>query len=277
MLRFMTTVLVTVFCCVAAIFFLVKYLENTAVFFPGKIIGTTPDHISLAYEDLYLTTSDGVKINAWLVKAGNRRDRSLQPSTIIFAHGNAGTMSERVMKIKFFHEVGLNVLIFDYRGYGKSQGHPSEAGVYQDAQAVYDYLQTRTDIDRNRLIAYGASLGGVVAVDLACKRKVAGLIVESSITSAHDMVRCLYPSLPSWMLTLKFDSVSKIGKITIPKLFLHSRQDEIVPFSIGERLYEAAAAPKNFIEISGGHNDCALITDPQVRQEFIKFLKTYSL
>ncbi len=267
----MTTVLVTVLCCFAAIFFLVKHLEHTAVFFPGKVISTTPAHAGLSYEDLSITTSDGIKINTWLVKApvGNA-------STIIFAHGNAGTMSERVMKIKFFHDLGFNVLIFDYRGYGKSQGRPTEGGVYKDAQAVYDYLQTRTDIDRSRIIAYGASLGGVVAIDLASKRKVAGLVVESSITSAYDMARRLYPSLPSWMMSVKFDSLFKVGKITVPKLFLHSRQDEVVPFSMGHKLYEAAAQPKSFIEISGGHNDGVFITDPSVREEFRKFLMNYS-
>lgn len=266
----MTTVLVIALCCFVAIFLLVKHLERTAVFFPGKVISTTPAHAGLSYEDLYIKTSDGIKINAWLVKAGNA-------PTIIFAHGNAGTMSERVMKVKFFHDLGLNVLIFDYRGYGKSQGHPTEEGVYQDAQAVYDYLQTRTDIDRSRIIAYGASLGGVVAIDLASKRKLAGLVVESSITSAHDMARRLYPSLPSWMMSVKFDSLSKVGKITVPKLFLYSRQDEVVPFSMGHKLYEVAANPKSFIEISGGHNDGVFITDPSVREEFRKFLETYSL
>ena len=254
-----------------SVFFLVKFLENTSVFFPGKGISITPKQMGLSYEDLYLTTSDGIKINAWLVKSSN------QASTIIFAHGNAGTMGERLMKIKFWHDLGLNILIFDYRGYGRSQGHPTESGIYLDAQAAYDYLQTRSDIDHNRIIAYGASLGGTVMVDLAAKRKLAALMVESSLTSAKDMAHRIYPFLPSFMMSIKFDSFSKIDKITVPKLFLHSKEDHTVPFSMGQALYEKAASPKKFLLIYGGHNDGGSIHDPRVYEGLTSFLREFSL
>jgi fermentation-respiration switch protein FrsA (DUF1100 family) len=272
MLRRFMIALVGIFLILfVSVFFLVKFLEGSAVFFPGKTIHTTPSQAGLPYEDLYLITSDGTKINAWLVK------NSVTASTIIFAHGNAGTMSERIMKIKFWHDLGLNVLIFDYRGYGHSEGHPTEKGIYLDAQAAYDYLQRRGDIDHNRIIAYGASLGGTVMIDLATKRKLAALIVESSLTSAKDMAQRLYPMLPSFLMSIKFDSISKIDKITIPKLFLHSREDRVVPFSMGQKLYETAADPKSFLLIYGGHNDGGSINDPRVREGFKKFLQTYSL
>jgi len=253
------------------LFVLVKYLEHTAVFFPSRSMNSTPAQAGMPYEDVYLITSDGIKINAWLVKS------SPSASTILFAHGNAGTISDRVMKLKFFHDLGLNVLVFDYRGYGKSQGRPTEKGIYLDAQAVYDYLQSRPDIDHGRIIGYGASLGGVVVVDLATRRKLAALMIESSITSAKDMAQRLYPFLPSFLMGIKFDSLSKIKNIDTPKLFLHSPEDQTVPLSMGQKLYEAASNPKSFLFIHGGHNDGALISDGKVRDGFKKFLQTYSL
>ncbi|MEI7997883.1 MAG: alpha/beta hydrolase [Candidatus Omnitrophota bacterium] len=253
------------------LFCLIKFLERTAVFFPGKYIDSTPSHAGLSFEDLYLTTVDHIKINAWFVKA------SSDASTIIFAHGNAGTMSDRVMRIKFLHDLGFNVLIFDYRGYGRSQGEPTEKGIYLDAQAAYDYLQTRMDINHERIIAYGASLGGVVMIDLATQKRFAALVVESSFTSAADMALRYYPLLPSFMLSIKLDSLSKINKITIPKLFLHSAEDQTVPFSMGQKLYTKAANPKSFLLIHGGHNDGALMSDTKAKESFLKFFKEYSL
>lgn len=269
--RFMMALVCIFFILFATLFFLVRFLENTSVFFPGKIINVNPSQVGLAYEDLYIRTSDGVKINAWLSTS------SPKASTIIFAHGNAGTMGERVLKMKFWHDLGLNVLMFDYRGYGRSGGYPTEKGIYLDAEAVYDYLQSRKDIDSNRMIGYGASLGGVVIIDLATKRKLSAIIIESSFTSAKDMARRLYPMVPSFLMSIKFDSESKIGKITCPKLFLHSREDQTIPFRIGQKLYQAASEPKSFLLIHGGHNDMGAINNAEVRIEFKKFLETYSL
>ncbi len=253
------------------LFLLVRFLEHTSVFFPGKIIHSTPNQMGMSYEDLYIETLDGLKINAWLVKGSPRA------SIIIFAHGNAGTMGERIMKVKFWHDLGLNVLIFDYRGYGNSQGHPTEKGIYLDAQGAYDYLLTRKDIDHSRIVAYGASLGGVVMVDLATKRKLAALIVESTLTSAKDMARRIYPFLPTFMMGIQLDTISKIGHIAIPKLFIHSKEDRTVPFSMGKKLYQTACDPKIFLLSYGGHNDGILINDARVRNGFSQFLKDYSL
>ena len=272
MLRRFMMVLILIFLILSIGFLLlVRFLEGNAVFFPGKTINATPAQIGLPYEDLYLTTSDGVKINAWLIKS------SPTASSVIFAHGNAGTMGERLMKIKSWHDLGLNVLIFDYRGYGNSQGHPTEKGIYLDAQAAFDYLQKRPDVVPGRIIAHGASLGGVVMIDLAMKRKLAALIVESSFTSAADMAHRIYPMIPSFLMSIKFDSISKVGKIAVPILFLHSHEDQTVPFRMGQKLYETATGPKSFLLLHGGHNDGASINDPQVREGLKKFLETYSL
>ena len=141
--------------------------------------------------------------------AGFLKTRSANP-LLIFAHGNAGNISDRLFKIKFFYDLGLNVFIFDYRGYGKSEGKPSEAGIYLDAQSAYDYLQSRGDVNMKNIILYGASLGGAVVIDLATHASAALLVVESSITNAQDMARIYYPFVPSFFLSLKFDSIDKV-------------------------------------------------------------------
>jgi uncharacterized protein len=238
-----------------AMLFLVRYLERTGVFFPGKNVFANPSQIGLSFEDQFVTTSDNVKINLWFLKNPHAK------STIIFAHGNAGTMGDRLMKVKYFYDLGLNVLIFDYRGYGKSEGHPTEQGIYCDAQAAYDYLKTRSDVDMNKIIVYGASLGGIAAVDLAVHRPIAALIVDSSITSARETAKIFYPYVPSFFMQLKFDSINKVKKITIPKLFLHSPDDRTVPYSMGQKLFAAAAEPKEFITSSGGHNEVQIVSD----------------
>jgi fermentation-respiration switch protein FrsA (DUF1100 family) len=176
-------------------------------------------------------------------------------------------------RIQFFNELGVNVLIIDYRGYGKSQGHPTEAGLYKDALAAYDYLFGRRDIDPQRIMAYGASLGGAVAVDLASKRNLSCLIVDSSFTSAADMAKRIYPFVPSFLIRVRMDNIGKIKTIKIPKLFIHSKDDEIVPMELGRRLFEAAVPPKEFLEITGGHNEGYMDSQDKIVEEMSRFLE----
>lgn len=256
---------------VAGLFVLVRYLEVIGVFFPNRMIVVNPAVMRLPWEDVYFKTNDGVMLNGWYFKNPQAQ------STILFAHGNAGNMSDRLVKIKFFYDLGLNVFIFDYRGYGKSEGKPSEAGIYRDAQSAYDYLQSRGDVNMKRVILYGASLGGTVVIDLATRRSAALLLVESSITSARDMARIYYPFLPSFFLSLKMDSATKVRHLTLPKLFIHSPDDQVVPFWIGRKLFQAAGEPKEFLEVHGGHNDGSMATDPQAAGTLIRFLKDKDL
>ena len=167
----------------AGFFALVRYLESAGVFFPSRDMAVNPSVMGLPWEDVYFKTRDNVTLNGWFFKNPHAR------STIIFAHGNAGNMSDRLFKVKFFYDLGLNVFIFDYRGYGKSEGKPSEAGIYLDAQGAYDYLQSRGDVNMKNIILYGASIGGAVVIDLATHRDAALLVVESSITNARDMAQ----------------------------------------------------------------------------------------
>ena len=263
--------LIFIGCILLGLIILVRYLEATSVFHPSGTIETTPKGFGLPYEDVYFKTADGVILNGWLIK------NPKAVSTIIVAHGNAGNMSDRLLKVNAFYQMGLNVFIFDYRGYGKSKGHPTEKGIYIDGQAAYDYLAARPDFPKDRIIAYGASLGGAVAIDLATQRKVSALIVDSSFSSAGAVSRVFYPFIPAFLLDIKMDNAAKVKGLKVPKLFIHSTGDRTIPFALGQQLYTAAAGPKVFLQTTGGHVD-AHITDKDVYQrEFTRFLKGQGL
>lgn len=236
--------------CLLFIFSYVKYIEKKSIFFPFRELEATPKDLHLAFEDVYLDTSDGEKLNAWFVPStGSQR-------MLLFFHGNGGNISHRLESIDIFNKLGLGIFIIDYRGYGASTGRPTEKGIYLDAQAAYDYLLRQKNIRPENIIVYGESLGAQAAVDLASKNKVAALILEEAFTSAKDMSAAIYPFLPTIFLSVKFDSSNKIKKISCPKLIIHSRNDEIVPFRLGRKLYDAAPEPKEFLELTGGHNTC---------------------
>lgn len=247
----------------------VRYLEYRSVFYPSRRILATPADIGLSFEDVYVKTQDGVTIHGWFIPVAGAK------ATLIFLHGNAGNIGDRMGKIQFFHDLGLNVLIIDYRGYGKSEGNPTEAGIYMDALAAYDYLTSRRDVNAQRLIAYGASLGGAVAIDLAAKRNLSCLIVDSAFTSAADMAKRIYPFVPSFLIGIKMDNIGKVQALKIPKLFIHSKDDEIVPLELGRRLFEAAAPPKEFLEIAGSHNEGYFDSQDKIAGGISRFLKQY--
>lgn len=251
----------------------VRYIESKSVFYPERSLAATPLALDLAFEDIFIQTEDHVIINAWLVKSSPAR------GTLLFCHGNAGNNANRLDKILLFHQMGLNVLIVDYRGYGKSEGRPSEAGIYKDAVAAHDYLRTRRDIDQASIIGYGESLGGAVVIDLATKKELAALVIDSSFTSAADMAQTIYPFIPSFLLRTKLDSAVKVRDVAIPKLFIHSRADEVVPFRLGERLYQASASPKEFFELpgGGGHNDTPLAAQEKMAKKIVTFLQRHNV
>jgi hypothetical protein len=230
------------------IFVLIRYIELRSIFYPSKTVSVTPRNIDLDFEDIFFRTEDNVLLNGWFVVRKNAK------ATVILCHGNAGNISHRLEKILIFHHLGLNTFIFDYRGYGNSQGHPTECGIYLDAQAAYDYLLARNSIDKEAIVCFGSSLGGAIAIDLSTQRKTAALIVDSTFTSAKDMGKVVYPFIPSFVYSSRLDSVNKVKNLDIPKLFIHSINDEIVPFELGEKLFYAAAPPKEFLRVSGGHN-----------------------
>jgi fermentation-respiration switch protein FrsA (DUF1100 family) len=234
------------------LFLFIRFLEYRSLYFPLKKIEATPAELGLAYEDFTVTARDGTTISGWFVPAGSPR------ATILFCHGNGGNISHRLEKIKMFNFLNLNVLIFDYRGYGKSEGRPSESGLYLDAEAVYEFLVNRKNISAGKIIAYGESLGGSVAVELAERHEMGGVIIEEGFTSVRDMGKTILPWVPAAIYGSEFDSLMKVKSITSPILIFHSIDDEIVPFEQGRRLFDEAPEPKEFVRLQGGHNDAFL-------------------
>lgn len=249
----------------------VRYLESVSIFYPSRRLAATPQDLGIPFEDVDIRTPDNVRLHGWLIKAPSAK------STLLFFHGNAGNIGDRLGKIDLFHRMGLNVLIIDYRGYGNSEGRPTEKGIYSDAAAAYDYLAGRGDLDGRKIIGYGASLGGAVAVDLAARRPVSCLIVDSGFSSAADMAGRIYPFVPPFLLGTKMDSIGKIKGIAVPKLFLHGTADRTVPLELGRKLYDAAPAPKEFIGLSGGHNDGHILDGDKFREGIKNFLKGQGL
>lgn len=253
----------------------VRYIEKRTVFLPsiGRLEGV-PTEAGMAYEDVFITTDDLVKIHGWFIPAKNNAKDAL---TFLFFHGNAGNINNRVEKVQLLHELGGNVLVIDYRGYGISEGSPTEVGIYRDAQAAFDYLLERKDIDRRKIIIYGVSLGGAPATDLVKKNqdKIAGLILHSTFTSAQDMAKKILPFVPSFLVQVKLDNLNRIANITVPKLIIHTPQDEVVPYWMGEKLFEQAVEPKEFLRIDGEHNDSHIESREEYLMGMREFLKKY--
>ena len=217
---------------------------------PGRVLEATPAAIGLAYEDVTLQTRDGVRLHAWFIPAEHPR------ATVLFCHGNAGNISHRLDSIHLLHSLGLQVLIFDYRGYGQSEGNPSEAGTYRDVDAAWRYLREARGLPASQIIVFGRSLGAAVAADLASRTRPGAVILESAFTSVPDLAAGIYPWLPVRLLSrYRYDNLDKLTRIEGPLLLVHSREDEIIPFAHGVRLFESAHEPKAFLETSGGHND----------------------
>ena len=237
------------------------------VYFPTRAHdGGTPDGLGLAYEDVELTASDGVRLHAWFVPGDARR-------TLLFLHGNAGNISHRLDKLAVFSDLGADVLLLDYRGYGRSTGTPDEEGTYRDAQAAYDWLRAR-GVPVGRLVVYGESLGGPIATDLAARQPLGGLILESAPSSIVEVARYHYPFLPVGLfLSAHYDALGRIGRVRAPVLILHSPGDEIVPFAMAEALYAAANDPKQLVRLRGGHNDNFAIAAEIYRAALDEFLR----
>lgn len=207
-------------------------------------------------EDCTIRTEDGLTLHGWFAYQASSENTPRR--TLLFLHGNAGNITHRLTNIALLiRGGGLNVCIFDYRGYGKSEGSPSEQGLYADAVAAYNYLLSRADVNPEQIVLFGRSLGGAVAVELATRKPCEKLILESTFMSIKAMASEVVGFLPiHYLLRSQFDSLSKIGKIHVPLLMLHGNQDRIVPFEQGKELFAAANEPKSFYEIQGAdHND----------------------
>ncbi len=266
-MNIMLQILIIFFIIIFLIFLFIKYYEKKLIFHPFKELETNPSSIGLKYEDIYLVTKDKVKIHGWFIPINSNS------KTILFFHGNAGNISHRIDIIEMLSKLGMNVFIIDYRGYGKSKGKPSEKGIYIDALSSYEYLINQKKINPDDIIVYGKSIGTTAAVDLSSKVNISKLIVDSGLTSAKEMSKIIMPYVPAGLfLSVKFDSINKIEKINCPKLIIHSVDDEIIPFSMGQKLFKKAGQPKQFYESTGGHNDFLYLNKNKISKTLEKFI-----
>jgi len=236
---------------------LIRVLENRLIFYPPHYPDgfVPPQSYGLHPEEIWISAEDGVKLNAWYFPGAN------SPRALLCFHGNAENIGYGLSRIKVLSRLGTNILALDYRGYGKSEGSPDEVGIYRDADAAYRYLVEARGFEPQNIVIYDQSLGGAVAIDLASRRACGGLIVESAFTSVREMARrvLVIPFL-EYAAKSRFDSVTKIAAVRAPILVIHGASDEVIPFSMGQKLYEAAPEPKWFFPVErAGHNDVFIV------------------
>jgi uncharacterized protein len=254
---------------------LVLYVRQPALTFsPTKNVPYNPAEIGLEYEKVQLRTPDHLVLSGWYIPAKDAQ------FTLLLCHGNGGNIAYTLDSINIFNELGLNCFVFDYRGYGGSQGEPTEEGTYIDAQTAYEWLIKEKKLSPENIIIFGWSIGGSIAAHLASNVEAKGLIIESSFTSYADIGQKFYPYMPVRLFArYGYKTSNYIKKVDCPVLIIHSRTDEIIPFELGLRLYEEAAKePKEFLEIFGGHNDGFLYSGQIYREglsNWMKFLKNY--
>ncbi|MCK4373244.1 MAG: alpha/beta hydrolase [candidate division Zixibacteria bacterium] len=242
-------------------------IQDRMVFFPTRDLEASPGDIGLGFQEVRIDVTDGESIHAWYIPAPSGSHVTGQSGdggapTVLFCHGNAGNISHRLETIECLAALGANVMLFDYRGYGQSDGAPSETNMYADAAACYRWLTGSQGVRSDQIVLFGRSLGGAVAIELASRVDCAGLIVESSFTSAKEMGRLMFPYFPiGLLLRYEFNSIQKIGQINCPLLVTHSPSDDLVPFAMGRRLYDRAVDPKRFVELKGGHNERDYMAD----------------
>jgi uncharacterized protein len=265
--------LVGILIAYALVLLLARVFETHFIFFPdlgGRLAGDWHPK-DLPIEDAWFRSADENKLHAWWIP------NSRAEFTFIAFHGNAGNISQRADVYRFLSELPVNVLAVEYRGYGHSEGTPSEAGLYLDAQAAYDYLVHERRIPPGRIVAFGQSLGTAVAVDLATKRPLAGIVLEAPFPSVAAVANRVYPFLPGLGLVAKskFSTASKLTRPHPPLMITHCGQDPVIAFALGQEVYRVAAEPKSFLRIDGYcHEEASLIAPPVYREHLSAFMRS---
>jgi fermentation-respiration switch protein FrsA (DUF1100 family) len=246
-------------------------VERHFLYFPTRALSETPGTYGLPFEEVWFQTEDGVRLHGWFVPRQGAR------ATLLWLHGNAGNIGHRAHNLRQFHDaLGINVFLFDYRGYGLSDGEPSEAGLMKDAEAAWRLLGARPDVDPGGIILFGRSLGAAVAAELGVRVKPAALILESPFTTLMDMARHHYWFLPvRGLVRSRYDTLGAVRRVRAPVLVLHGDSDEIVPLDMGEQVFAAANEPKAFHRIRGAsHNDTYLVGGKPYWEALRAFLAT---
>ena len=249
------------------------FLENKLIFRPVLASDDWLSPPNALVQDVELQTADGTRIHGWWCPVPGWRP---EQGALLYCHGNAGNLSWRAQAIAHWQkEMNQSIFIFDYPGFGRSEGKPFEEGLYRDARAAYGWWEASRGRSGEKLVLLGESLGGAVATELATRAPVAGLIVQSSFTSARDMARTMLPlGLLQPLAGVRFDSAARISNLRCPKLVIHGDRDEIIPFRLGRRLFELAAPPKDFYVVGGaGHNDLPWVGGAEYVRRIARFLE----
>ncbi len=251
------------------IYVFLRIFEWKNIYYPTRELAETPDAVGLGYEDVTFNAVDGCRLHGWWIP---RKDAL---GAVIVCHGNAGNIGDRVDTVNDLYNMGCSVFIFDYRGYGQSSGCAGERGTYRDVMAAYDQVHEKYGRQDNPpIVLYGRSLGGAVAVQGALERPVRGLIMESTFPSIPEMAAALYPRVPlKYLCAYRYDSFKKVKQINVPLLMAHSRDDQVIPFELSRKLFEAANEPKQFVELTHEHNWAGWHTSPEYKKAVIAFLK----
>jgi hypothetical protein len=254
---------------------LLRLFEPHLIYFPGqqRSLVAPPARLELPIERVEIPTEDGIRLVGWVIPAKS----ASSGLWLLICHGNAGNLSEfdRPVHYAGLRQLGLSLLAFDYRGYGESGGSPGEQGLYRDGDAAYRYLRDVRGVPAEAIVLFGHSLGSAVAIDLASRHPVAGLIMEGAFTSVPDRGRELYPYIPiRWITRNRFSSIDKVARITAPKLFLHATRDEVIPVAHGRRLFDAARPPKTLVDLQGGHADAFDLDSSRYFGSIAEFLAT---
>lgn len=232
-----------------ALVLLVMIFQDRLIFFPEKRLLVLPNEVGLTYEDVCFRAEDGTELHGWFVPSASPK------AVILHCHGNGGNISHRIDYLKNFNHLGLSSFVFDFRGYGKSHGSPSERGIHLDARAAWKHLTGERSIPPGKIVIYGESLGGAVAAQLASEELPGGLVLHSAFTSLPDMAAKVYPFLPArWLARYQFDTLGHVARVQCPVLIIHSKEDEIVPHSHALELYAAVSDRGDFLELHGDHN-----------------------
>jgi len=244
------------------------FMQPRFLYGPVREVPYTPGELGLTFESVAFKSADSLELTGWYIPA---EDSKL---TVLLCQGNGGNMVHRLDSINIFHNLGVNCFIFDYRGYGRSEGKPTEEGTYLDAAAAYKWLTEVKKIRPDDIIIFGRSLGGSIAAQLAGKVKAKGLAIESTFTSYVEMGKKFYPYMPvRWFASFSYKTTDYIKEVHCPVMIIHSRNDEIVPFEFGLELYETANEPKEFVEIFGSHNDGFLVCGEAYKKAWTQWLK----
>ena len=258
---------------IGATLFLVIF-EKHFIYYPAAAVDLTPKALGQPFDEVVIDVEPGVKIHGWFIKAATESS----VATILFSHGNAGNIADRIDRVQSLRSLGVDFLLYDYRGYGKSTGDTDEEGTYRDGRAAYDYLVKSRQIDPGHIVLMGESLGCAVSIQLALERKAAGLVIEAPFASIAHMANAVYPFLPlGSFIRTRYENVKKIPQLKMPLLVVQGTKDEVIPVAQGRMVFDAAPEPKRYLAIEGAHhNDVYLIGGEGYRRALGEFIRQVS-